>query len=106
MTFSTPVTPTRDSETWTVGSCDCTSGEVIVMERASDTEKTRVATRGHRPSLMRIVCYHSPIGWKPQCSAPCDFKSPSRSVGDIAEERDVVLRNGDPRCEVEDSGAA
>jgi hypothetical protein len=29
MTFSTPVTPTRDSETWRVGAEACTSGLVV-----------------------------------------------------------------------------
>jgi hypothetical protein len=38
MTFSTPVTPTRESETWTVGRWAWTSGDEIETVRLPGTE--------------------------------------------------------------------
>src|SRR4249919_1116597 len=93
MTFSTPVTPTRDSDTWTVGSWDCTSGEEIVMARASGTEDPRVATPVWWLTGFDFCAMTPAVGWKPQCSAPSRRMSrPQFSVGDIAEERVVAER--------------
>jgi hypothetical protein len=46
MTFSTPVTPTRDSETWTVGADAWTSGWVVsVLGSMADLRRVPVRQR-------------------------------------------------------------
>jgi len=46
MTFSTPVTPTRDSETWTVGADAWTSGWLVsVVGSMAETRRVPVRQR-------------------------------------------------------------
>src|SRR6266496_746105 len=68
MTFSMPVTPTRESETLSVGRWDWTSGWdrgvcAIAVGKGSETRKTAPAAvfeGTERPSACRSLCYHSP----------------------------------------------
>src|SRR3954470_18675060 len=83
MTFSTPVTPTRESETWTVGRDAWTSGwELSVRDGIGEAPQTTDARSRTLPRHPESLCYHSRT-WLTAPPPPCERitrLSPSRHL--------------------------
>src|SRR3982074_802120 len=92
MTFSTPVTPTRESETSTDGRCDWTSGAEITTGGAA-MGKTRVAPPGSRTLTGQVFLLSlTKAGSRPRPTGNIG-SAPSRpSRGQLEEEQ---LHNGE-----------